>query len=331
LIIQTVRRYLEPLSDDRRFDWLYRNNPSGQAKAWMAHDTSNGEIVGMAAAFPRRMSIGQYEQVAWVFGDFCIAERYRSLGPALQLQRACLAACDVNSAAFCYDFPSASMMAVYKRLGITEAQRMLRFAKPLRLDRKVNEKIKVALVARGLTAAGNLLLGLRDHLHETDATLTISIHEGSCDGEFSRLAQRLNDRPGVWVQRSADYLNWRYLAHPLRRYELLTAHRHGELLAYLVFTHDREDAIVADLFGVEDPTVLGSLLEKVGALMRERGLMTLSVPILDSHPWVPLLQRLGFRVRDAGPAVIYVPPHAATKHIRLEDRRWYLMHGDRDS
>ncbi len=331
LIIQTLRQCLTPSSDACRFDWLYRTNPHGQAQAWLARDMSSGEIVGMAAAFPRRVRIGKCEKIAWVLGDFCIAERYRSLGPALQLQRACLAAFNTDSAAFCYDFPSTSMMAVYRRLGITDFHRMLRFAKPLRIDRKVTTKIKAPLVARELTAVGNLLLGLWDHFHETDATLTIAIHEGPCDAEFSRLAQQVNDRLGVCVQRSADYLNWRYLANPLRRYELLTARRHSELLAYLVLTDDGEDAVVADLFGVEDPAVISRLIEAVVGLLRGSGLMTLSVPLLESHPWIPLLRRLGFRAREACPVVISVPSHATAQHIRPEGLRWYFMHGDRDS
>jgi hypothetical protein len=222
-------------------------------------------------------------------------------------------------------------MAVYKRLGITDIQRLVRFAKPLRVDRKVTAKIKAPLVARGLAAMGNRLLDWRDRFHQRDTTLTISIHEGLCDEEFSRLAQRVNDQLGVCVQRTADYLNWRYLAHPLRRYELLTARRHGELLAYLVLTHNGEDAIVADLFGVEASAVIGRLMETAVGLLREHGVMTLSVPLWESHPWIPLLQRLGFRAREASPVVISVPSHATARHIRPEGLRWYFMHGDRDS
>lgn len=331
LIIETLRQCLTPSLDACRFDWLYRTNPHGQAQAWLARDMSSGEVVGMAAAFPRRVRIGKCDKMAWVLGDFCIAECYRSLGPALQLQRACLAAFNADSAAFCYDFPSASMMAVYRRLGITDIQQLVRFAKPLRVDRKVEAKIKAPFVARGLAAMGNRLLDWRDRFHQRDTTLTISMHEGLCDEEFSRLAQQVNDQLGVCVQRTADYLNWRYLAHPLRRYEVLTARRHGELVAYLVLTHDGEDAIVADLFGVEASAVIGRLMETAVGLLRERGLMTLSIPLLASHPWSPLLQQWGFRAREASPVVIYMPPHAAAQHIRLTGRKWYFMHGDRDS
>src|SRR5258707_14285040 len=91
VLVETLARYLNPLSDERRFDWLYRENPHGQGRAWIACGPDNSTIVGMAAAFPRRIWIGGAENVGWVLGDFCVSDQNRSLGPALQLQRACLA------------------------------------------------------------------------------------------------------------------------------------------------------------------------------------------------------------------------------------------------
>jgi hypothetical protein len=75
-------------------------------------------------------------------GDFCIHEDYRILGPALQLQRACLADIDPETIAFSYDFPSARMLAVYKRLHIDPLGNICRFAKPRRIDRKIEELVK---------------------------------------------------------------------------------------------------------------------------------------------------------------------------------------------
>src|SRR5579864_3419619 len=51
-LIRTHQRYLNPLADSRRYDWLYRDSPFGQALTWLAVD-GEGEIVGSAALFPR--------------------------------------------------------------------------------------------------------------------------------------------------------------------------------------------------------------------------------------------------------------------------------------
>lgn len=329
VLIDTLFHYLTPFSNGRRVDWLYQGNPHGKARAWFASDTGNREVVGVAAAFPRRIYVGENEMVSWVLGDFCISGHYRSLGPALQLQRTCLTEVDAGAVSFCYDFPSLSMLAVYQRLGVKPFRQMLRLAKLLRVDRKVREKIRVLPLARGLSIAGNVLLRLAHRRPESDGGLTVTLHAGQCGEEFSVLAREIGGRYGVCVQRSAAYLNWRYLANPLYHYEIVTARRDDVLVAYAVFTHAGDDAMLVDVFGIDDPGVVSSLLDAVTVLLRTRGVMTISAPMLESHPWVSLVQRLGFSAREATPVVLYPHPRSPTTNVP-GDIGWFLMHGDRD-
>lgn len=330
-MIRMILQYLTPSSDDFRFDWLYRNNPWGEARAWVAIEGDNGSMVGMVAAFPRRMYIGDREEWSWVLGDFCISDSYRSLGPALQLQRGCLA--DVASAgiSFWYDFPSLQMMAIYKRLGINRFGRMFRLAKPLRVDRRVEKAVKSPILARGLTAAGNMALRMYERKFRIKGGLTLSSHQGNFGQEFSALSHQVGARYGSCIQRSAEYLNWRYFASPVCKYELLTARDRGALAAYLVYTCQGDDATLVDLFGPEDPEVLSSLVKGLVTVLQERGIMTVHAPLFESHPWILLLQRLGFRMRDEGPVVLSVSPgHPSSQNVS-ESKRWFLMQGDRDS
>ena len=62
LLIDTLRRYLTPLSDAARFEWLYRANPYGPAAAWIAVDDGRSETIGMASAFPRRAILDGKEE-----------------------------------------------------------------------------------------------------------------------------------------------------------------------------------------------------------------------------------------------------------------------------
>jgi hypothetical protein len=331
LLIDTLLRYLTPHSDGRRFDWLYKNNPYGQAQVWLAIDSDNNAVVGASSAFPRRIYVKGVEEIAWVLGDFCINDRYRSLGPAVQLQRTCLSEIDCGKVAFCYDFPSTSMMAVYKRLGIRAFGEMLRLAKPLRMDRIIKKVIKSARIASALSIAGNSLMELYGRKRKGGRLWTIATHEGYCGEEFSTLAKEIGGGYGVSILRSADYLNWRYLANPLHRYELVTARRDNCLIGYAVFTHRGEDADLVDLFGHEDSTVISDLVDSVVALLRARGVITLNAPMIESHPWVPLIERLGFSVREGSPIVVYVPHSAASTLSMFEHVKWFIMNGDRDS
>ena len=331
-IIETLLHYLTPRSDDLRFDWLYKQNPHGAARVWMAIDPAHDTPVGMASAFPRRVFYHGQLTHTLVLGDFCIHDAYRSLGPALQLQKACLAAVDADRLEFCYDFPSTSMMAVYKRLRVHSCDQLLRLAKPLRVDRKIAELVKSPVISRGLSMAANplLALGSRQATAANDRVV-ISGHEGPYGEEFSTLALQAHKRYGLCMQRSAAYLNWRYRDNPLYGYETLTARRDGDLLAYAIFTVTDEDATLVDLFGNEDMTVIRRLVGTVVSVLRKRRVITLSVPILASHPWVALLQSLGFKQREAHPMVVYPQRHPATAGDATKKRSWFFMYGDRDS
>jgi hypothetical protein len=330
ILIGALSRYLNPIADDRRFDWLYKDNPHGEAQVWIAFDQESRVAVGSAAAFPRRLYLGSREEIVWVLGDFCINSEYRSLGPAVQLQRACLAAVDSGKVAFCYDFPSAGMMAVYKRLAISPFAQVLRLARPLRIDRQVESVIKCPIVASGLAAVGNLLLATRTFQPLKNGNLTVALHQGECGEEFSDLARQIADRHGVCVQRSAEYLNWRYRVNTSCAYEIMTAHRNGKLSGYAVIGQNGKECIIADVFGIDSPAIVRRLIKEVVALCHARGVHTVSIPLVESHPWVTLFRSLGFRDRESKPMVLYAP-HNDILSRNLKDGRWFIMHGDRDS
>lgn len=251
-IANALKSYLTPRADQARFDWLYKRNPHGQVRVWLALN-SGGEIVGTAAAFPRRLYVGREERSGWVFGDFCVRDRYRSLGPALMLQRSLLQAVESGETPVGYDFPSLGMMAVYRRLGVTPAGWMIRLAKPLKVNRIVRQRIRPAALADTVSAFGNLLLTARNLRLKEDTSLTFELHERRCEEEFTCLAENLRDSYGPCVRRSADYLNWRYLENPYCNLRMITARRGGRLVGFAVFAQTDEAGVIVDLFGKNDP------------------------------------------------------------------------------
>ena len=330
LLLDALSRFLSPLASGPRFDWLYRGCPHGEARAWLATEEKNGQFVGAAAYFPRRMFVEGAEVTACVLGDFCIHPGYRSLGPALQLQRACLRDLKSGRLALAYDFPSTNMTAIYGRMGIASGGEIIRLAKPLRIDRKMTERIKVRPIANGLSQLGNAMLAWRDGAKDTANGCVISLEEGPYGEEFTTLAHQVSSRHGGCVERSADYLNWRYRAHPLRRHEILTARHAGSLLGYAAFVHEGEDTHIVDLFGCEDPEAVSALVSRIVKIARERGAITLSASMLASHPWISLMEHLGFHARESRPVMVCLP-HQPAATDRQIGSNWFLMDGDRES
>ena len=322
-------RSLTPHSDERRFEWLYKRNPHGEARAWIAEDT-NGTVAGVAAAFPRRLLINGEPRLAWVLGDFCIRAHYRSLGPAVQLQRAVLdAAQGATGLAGYYDFPSRQMAAVYKRMGVKEEGALIRMAKALRADRSL-----AALGGRGLATIlspiANLGLALAVHLNGVDRSLSVEPHTGRFGGDFDELVREAGGAYDACIERSADYLNWRYADHPSERYECVVARKAGRVCGYAVFSCAAEDAILFDLFSVKLECIPDGLLRRLAKELWRRGVLTISAPVVEGHPWMSALARAGFRARETSPFV--VAPGPSPDQIFKDPRApWHFMQGDRDS
>jgi hypothetical protein len=329
LALDMFRRYLNPQYDAARFDWVYRQNPHGPGRLWVSSDLSDGSVIGIAGAFPRRVYLAGRECEAWVLGDFCVSDRHRSIGPALALQRACLADVAAGAIPFCYDFPSLRMMAIYRRLGIDPLGHMVRLRRLLRVDSRVSRMVGRPALSRRMSALGNLLLARRIPRAREVPGLTVSLHDGQCGEEFSEVAARWASQHGVSVQRSAEYLNWRYLANPLQRHEVMTARSDGTLVGYAVFTREGHAACLVDMLAGDTATVL-ALVRAVVGLGWRRGMETVTITLLAAHPWVGVLERVGFRAGETSPVVVYASPAASRVGV-ADGAAWLLLHGDRDS
>ena len=329
-IRECLRRFLTPRADLPRYHWLYRDNPQGQVRAWLAIDQPTNTVIGSAAAFPRRLYDRGGEVEAWVLGDFCIDDRYRVLGPALTLQRSMFAALESSGKSFCYDFPGEKMVAIYKRMRMEPTGRMVRMARAVRVDRIVTEYVRFPIAATGISALGNWVLGTTLRAPKFSSAIEFAVVDGKCGAEFSQLCEKIGDRHGACVKRSAAYLNWRYLDNPYCAYSLMTARRGGALAAYAVFGRGEDDGVIADLFGEADGEILSGLLHRVVKNLRDQGVLTVSCELFESHPWLSWVEAAGFRPRETKPLIAYnLREKAATEPGGA--RGWFMMHGDRDS
>jgi hypothetical protein len=205
----------------------------------------------------------------------------------------------------------------------------VRWAKPIRANRAIANHVKSHTLGGALVAPINALLRLRDLVCFSGGTWTIVDQNGTCNEEFTHLAHAVGSRYGCCVQRSAAYLNWRYLQHPLVRHEILTARRDEKLMGYVVFSHTNQDAKIVYLFGFSDTAMWNALVARVVTLLRNRGVVTLSLPALAASPWTRLLKGWGFHPRETAPLVAY--PHASAEASAEGPAHWFLMDGDRES
>jgi GNAT superfamily N-acetyltransferase len=309
------------------FRWLYRQNPEGEALAWVAIRSNVQRVVGIAVAFPKRINWGGTEARGYLLGDFCIDPEYRSLGLALRLQRACLDGLAAGDADCAFDFPSRSMMAIYNRLHIDVNQSVIRYVKVLRADGQIETRVPARTIARGLSAVANTYLRFQDGVARHTGEWAIALEESPWGDEFTAATRNWSPLNGISVARTAEYLNWRYRGHPLQNYEMLSARRNGKLGGYLICHFNGTSCIINDLL-TEDDSAFEALLRAVVRLGRAEGAHTISTPWLAADPVSRLLRKYGFRPRESSPVLLLPFKRQGRSGSELRSGGYYLAHGD---
>ena len=329
VIVDFIRKNLNPKFDDQCYSWLYLNHPAGPARAWLAYQNES-RLIGLAAAFPRILNVSGQVHTGWVLGDFCIDVSFRSLGPAIMLQRACLEEAR-RSVALCYDFPSNTMMSVYQRLGVTTSKRFFRFVKHLSFDSLVSRILPATSIGRGIRAAADTLLSMQSHPAKERPGLEISSYDGLFGAEFTLIDLQIRNRFGIIGSRSAEEMNWRYRYRPQKQYEVLVVRQEARLSAYLVFACEADRALLVDIFGDPKAESMQELLITAIDTLRRRGIAQLQAYSLESSSLASILGKVGFYRREHAPLVMIFQNQGELGNSAGNSQSWHLTPGDRDS
>ena len=321
-LVELLLRYLTARSTERRFRWLYQENPHGSARAWIATHGNNDEIIGSGTIVPRLVQAAGVSRLTAVMADFWIHPDFRTLGPALKLQKACVEGAAALGFAF-FDLPQGNMPAVYRRMKLLGTKQLSMLAKPLRTEPYLRKWVSQPWLTRPLARIGDLLLQLKDW--RGPGGYEICVHNGGFGEEFSELFRRVAGDYGICVARSAEYLEWRYRNHYYLPYEIFTARRGARLAAYAAIVDSDDSAEVVDLFGESQPEVRLHLLREIARVFRERGRSVLRIALHASSPWIDVLTAIGFRMRQTKPLVIHT---FQTADVGLS--HWFLNYGDID-
>ncbi len=306
------------------FDWRYMQNPAGRARSWFVYPQSESKAVAMASVFPRKMYVDGREMLAGQVMHFVVDAGYRSLGPALLLQRATFDGVNSGELDFCYDCPPHEQgMSTFLRLGMRPSCELIRYALLLRSDEYFARRIGKAIWTRPIVAATNFFLSAR-HRRSLMRGLEIRLHEGRFDEEFSEMDRRVSSVGEVRHRRSQEDLNYRYRGNPEFEHRVLVARRGGELLAFAVFGVESDGiGSLVELFGREISQVGPPLLDAIVGICRRENIPALCGYCVESTELESVLKASGFRPRERPARVVaYAKPGGATHRLLGNGIRW---------
>lgn len=300
-IITSLHEHLNSRTNEKRFDWLYLDNPDGAARIWVIEEASTGRIVGSTALLPRMLYLAGKLVMGSVVADTWVHPDHRVLGPALKLQRACLHDIVDGRYAMAYDFPRQAMPAIYKRLGYPAIGTLEDYSRPIRFDSYISKKFGNSSAAKLIAAPANWV-AVKLLRQKALPHIELQCESDLCGEEYNEFDRKLCGDT-MRVARSACYLNWRYHKHFNLKHKFVVARRRGALAGFVVTVIENQRATIVDI-AFDSPDIGYALIVQVGRNMAELNVQALQVSATTDSPIAPILRRLQFQPVSSTPLVV---------------------------
>ncbi len=334
IIIEILNHNIDYSIDDSRYEWLYLRNPSGKAKVWIGKDEDKDQFIGTAVALPRKFWVNGRTISCHVLADFSINPEYRSLGPALKLNRASLDPVHDGRIPFAYDFPSKSMAVAHRWMKVEPIGQVLRFVRLLRAGRQIEERVGKGLISRILAWIVNTAMRIYS-VQKMSKGYTFDdekIDPKSFDVSFTELDRHIGKRYKVCGSRDQSYLTWRYALNTHRDFFLIKLKYHDELCGFIIFTIRENSRVqVYDLYSKDQAEVKRNLIKALLKVVYNKNAEAVEVALLETNPWIPLIRRCGFFPRsDTSEVYVFIPKDSDLDGVVNNAGNWYMTQGDRD-
>lgn len=312
--------------DSRRYDWFHLRNPQGKSTPYFLNADQDPDPAGVIGIARRRFYVNGREITAGVLVDFVVRPEYRTLLPALTLQRGSRTDA-MTTLPVVFGIPNEKSRAVFIRAGTD-----------LRLD--VGEYCRVVRSRKYLeqyvpTAIARFLAPVVDNVAILPARLRLLFAQergewtDSFRAEFDDLWDRVEKAGRTIGVRNASFLRWRFSDHPSRIYRTLTIRaRHSEkLLGYFVCERVEDSLVVKDWLWSGSRSGLPHALRRLATCAFKEGAHVIRLQTAPTPEVTPALRSTYFVKR--GTRLLVALLDGSVKE-EVEATTWHITPADED-
>ncbi|MBI3861317.1 MAG: GNAT family N-acetyltransferase [Planctomycetia bacterium] len=316
-------------ADSRRFP-CYFNNPSEPGAIWVLR-SETGPVVGTGGLHTIRMVIDGESHRTGHAVNLAIDPKYRTAGPAIQLQRALLEyvrrsdhslVCGVTDRA-----AGVLLRAGYRKIGLLE-----QWMKVLRSERKLQKHLKVQALSK--VAALGLDFALWGLSPESRRRRPEGWHvelPDRFDVRFDRLWARAAPQFPIATERSAQFLDWRFRHCCDDEFQIVClCDSSRELAGYAIYRHQGTTVQLSDLLYARPEDLEILIVETLRHLRRVRpAVHVIYMPYFGNGLLPAALRRNGFIQRPEQNQLLAWTNEERLSQAAIRDRdRWYLTAAD---
>jgi hypothetical protein len=328
---QNLRMQTAPHS---KYLWYYCNNPLGRASTFVVESSDDlaTQIVGSCGIAPRVVYVHGVPRRAGLLADFTVDKAHRTLLPALMLQRA-MAAHAAQNFDFAYAYPNASAVGIFSRIGYQLLGRSGRYVRLLRASRFAHRVIPVKPLADTAGSVADFGLRIVDRVRARRGRSRLRLDlSPRIDERFDRLFESVRGRYTTIGERSAQFLQWRFLDRPGvngRIAALLDTA--GDVRAYAALTDKEPGTVLLADFLALTLGDLGILLDRLAPVLRDQGYHSVLTYFLGATDVADALTARSYRFRGPGKYIVINSGTSVTTETLKDTGGWYLTEADRDN
>ena len=311
-LLQLWRNFESPWLEayaDRRLAWLYAENPLGPAQTWLAIETETNEVIGCASVVPSHKYIrGRLVRIGTAV-DFTVLPKHRTAGAALALQRTLTQESRRAGFEYLVGKPNTKAWPVLSRIGYRRTGDCRSWGKLLHPGVESGERVDPRFSDELVSAA---------------------------DERFDELWNTAKAGCPIVGEKTAAYLNWRYLAFKEMNYSLyvLVDRRDQRLAGYIVYAGMEGGSFIAELFSADHfGPIVDALLLGFAARARAEGREWIALSYAGAPSFEAPLRRLGFAPRkSARPFVAYMDRECSPelRHLIVDTQHSVVFAGEMD-
>ena len=312
-----------------RYNWLYAENPHGEASTWIAIERVSGEAVGCTSIFPRRVMVQGQERSGGIGGDCFIEPRVRRQGLATALHSMSFAQMRERGIDFMYGPPTPNNLGALVKAGSHLVTNYRRWVRPL-TSRGAYRAAFSRVPTKGQAQLASIPIMVLDRLTKSDSK-GFTLEEVSAFGdEFDAMFERSVREHGVVCSRDSQYLTWRYLEAPAHRQTPLAVRRKGELVGFIALERAGEFAAIADLFSAPNPKLIDAILQLVIEYALAAGCSILETSSTQESAFSRRLRRHGFIGREERGFQVAVQDADSHVDVLIDAQSWHFTEADQD-
>jgi GNAT superfamily N-acetyltransferase len=289
---------------ERRYAWLYEQNPHGKALTWVAVDDETKSLAGCSSFFPRTLELDGKPVRGALGGDGFVRPRFRRRGIATALHAAGRRDMRALGVEVMFGTPMPANLTPLSMAGSRNITFVARYARPLSLR-------ALGVKSRAANRLASALL-----VPKTRARLDPAARG---DARVEAVCQRARARRGIATRRDAELYAWRFTEAPSQRQRAFVVVEGGSPIAACATERVGGALRVVDL--VAPPEKWGEALR---AVCREAdGCDAVDLRLTRDEARALGLRRMGFFERGGVmPLNVVLSEGNAGADVFWDPRRW---------